>query len=205
MTDVLCKQGTKLAHATILKVVNGILLSVAMSAPGIAEAAPFPEPLLGKSVTLNWNENQQRKFEDTGEVTFPTFSHSLGIYISTAGRAFTRELNVPTGGRGPRRGPFVSDQAPDDSRSSTGDKRFVHFERGALLVDNHLIAGTRDISITFGPGYDSCNARVTYDRAADGGPVRMQIRPSGRRFELVSIQTSTPSCSIRSGNVLVEQ
>ena|SRR5216684_2681061 len=198
--------GDEMVRAPISKAMNGVLLSAAMSVPGIAESAPFPAPLPGKSVTVNWTENQQRKFEDTGEVTFPTLSHSLRIYISTAGRAFTRQLTVSTGGRGGQRAsPSVSDQAPDDSRSSNGDNRIVHFERDALLVNNHLIGGTRHISITFGAGYGSCNARVTYDRPGDGGPIRMQIRPSGRRYELVSIQTSVQSCSIMSGNVLVEQ
>ncbi len=194
-----------MVRAPISKAVNGILLSVAMSAPGVAEAAPLPEPLLGKSVTLNWTENQQRKFEGTGEIIFAAISDSLRIYISTAGRAFSREVFVRTGGGGGQRGsPSVSDQAPDDSRSSTGDQRIVHFEHGALLVDNHLIAGTRHISITFGAGYGSCNARVTYDRPGDGGPIRRKLI-NGRRYELVSIQTSAPSCSIMSGNVLGEQ
>src|SRR5258708_23963019 len=140
-----------MARGTSSKGVNGVLLSAAVSVPGIAESAPFPAPLLGKSVTLEWTTNEQRKFEGTGEVTFPTLSDSLRIYISTAGRAFSREVFVRTGGGGGQRGsPSVSDQAPDDSRSSTGDQRIVHFERGALLVDNHLIAGTRDISSTFG-------------------------------------------------------
>jgi hypothetical protein len=194
-----------MARATILKAVKGILLSVAVSAPGVAEAAPLPAPLLGKSVTVNWTANEQRKFEGTGEITFPAFSDSLSIYISTAGRAFSREVFVRTGGSGGQRGSqSVSDQAPDDSRSSTGDQRIVHFEHGALLVDNRLIAGTRHISITFGAGYGSCNARLTYDRPGDGGPIRRKLL-NGRRYELVSIQTSAPSCSIMSGNVLGEQ
>jgi hypothetical protein len=193
-----------MARATISKAVNGVLLSAAVSVPGIAESAPFPAPLLGKSVTLEWTTNEQRKFEGTGEVTFPTLSDSLRIYISTAGRAFSREVFVRTGGGGGQRGsPSVSDQAPDDSRSSTGDQRIVHFDRGALLADNHLIAGTRHISITFDAGYGSCNARVTYDRPGDGGPIRRKLI-NGRRYELVSIQTSAPSCLITSGNVLGE-
>jgi hypothetical protein len=194
-----------MARATILKAVKGILLSVAVSAAGVAEAAPLPAPLLGKSVTVSWTANEQRKFEGTGEITFPAFSDSLSIYISTAGRAFSREVFVRTDGSGGQRGSqSVSDQAPDDSRSSTGDQRIVHFEHGALLVDNRLVAGTRRISITFGAGYGSCNARLTYDRPGDGGPIRRKLL-NGRRYELVSIQTSVPSCSIMSGNVLGEQ
>jgi len=40
-----------MARATISKAMNAIVVSAAMSVPGIAESAPFPAPLLGKSVT----------------------------------------------------------------------------------------------------------------------------------------------------------
>ena len=77
----------------------------------------------------------------------------------------------------------------------------MHFEDGALLVDNPLIAGARRISITFDAGYGSCNARVIFGREGGTGPIRQRSVLSGRRFEVVSIQTSAPSCSITSGNV----
>jgi hypothetical protein len=195
--------GDEMARATISKAMNAIVVSAAMSVPGIAESAPFPAPLLGKSVTLNFTINQQRKFEGRDEIISRALSVSLSIYISTAARAFSRELSDFTGGGGGQGGSSsVSDQAPDDSRSSSGDKRIVNFEHGTLLVDNHLVAGERRISITFDAGYGSCNARVTWSRPGDGGPIRMQIRSSGRRFEVVSVQTSVQSCSIMSGNVL---
>ena len=77
----------------------------------------------------------------------------------------------------------------------------MHFEGGALLVDNPLIAGARRVSITFDVGYGSCNARVIFGREGGTGPIRQRSVLSGRRFEVVSIQTSAPSCSIMSGNV----
>src|SRR5258706_12383416 len=117
-----------MARATISKAVNGVLLSAAMSVPGTAESAPFPAPLLGKSVTLNFTINQQRKFEGRDEIISRALSVSLSIYISTAARAFSRELSDFTGGGGGQGGSSsVSAQARDDSRSSSGVKRIVKF------------------------------------------------------------------------------
>jgi hypothetical protein len=132
---------------------------------------------------------------------FRSFSSSLRIYISSAGRAFTKEGVVVTGG-GRGGGPAAeSVQAPDDARNSRGGNHIVHFEGGALLVDNPLIAGARRISITFDAAYTSCKANVTWGREGGAGPIRQRSWINGRRFEVVSIQTSTPTCSVVSGNV----
>lgn len=162
-------------------------------------------PLVGKSVTINWTTNRQQRFEGREAIVFRSISSSLRVYISTSGRAFSKESVVFSGsgggGRGPVGGSFESDQAPDDSRSSTGATRIVHFEGGALLVDSPFIAGARRVSITFDAGYGSCNARVIVGREGGTGPIRGRSPINGRRFEVVSIQTSEPSCAIISGNV----
>jgi hypothetical protein len=198
-----------MARAHIAKASNAIVVGALLSLPGIAESAPFPEPLLGKSVTVNWITNRQQKFEGSDEIVLRVLSSSLNVYISTTGRAFSKELVAVTGGGGGRRragggrggGSFESDQAPDDNRNSTGGNRIVHFEGGALLVDSPFIAGARRISITFDAGYGSCGARVIFGREGGTGPIHQRSVLSGRRFEVASIQTSTPSCSIMSGNV----
>jgi hypothetical protein len=202
-----------MACTPISKAVSAIFIGAALSLPSIAESAPFPAPLVGKSLTVNWNTNRQQKFEGSDEVVLRVLSSSLRVYISTTGRAFSKELVVVTGGGGGRRrggggrggGSFESDQAPDDSRNSTGGNRIVHFEGGALLVDSPFIAGARRISITFDAGYGSCSARVIFGREGGTGPIRQRSVLSGRRFEVVSIQTSAPSCSIMSGNVFGAQ
>jgi hypothetical protein len=201
-----------MAWAAISKAANAIILGVALSGPGIAETAPFPAPLLGKSVTVKWTANRQQRFEGSDEIVFRSISDSLRVYISTTGRAFSKEAVVFSGSGGGRRGgrgrvggSFESDQAPDDSRSSTGATRIVHFEGDALLVDSPLIAGARRVSITFDAGYGSCNARVIVGREGGTGPIRARSPVNGRRFEVVSVQTSAPSCAIASGNVFGEQ
>ncbi|HMA72554.1 MAG TPA: hypothetical protein VKP67_13860 [Xanthobacteraceae bacterium] len=198
-------------RAYVLKVLGTALLGTLLSWPNIGETAPFPAPLLGKSVIVSWITNRQQKFEGTDEVAFRSRGSTLSIYISTAGRAFSTEMVVrPAGGggrgggrgRGGGAGPTTeSTQAPDESRNSTGGTRVVHFDGGALLVDNPLIAGARRVSITFDAGYGSCNARVIFGREGGTGPIRQRSILSGRRFEVISVQTSAPSCAVRPGNV----
>ena len=205
-----------MAWACVSRAVYPVLVTVVLSAPGVAASASFPSQLLGKSVTVNWTTTRQQIFEGSDEVVFRAFTSSLRIYISTTGRAFSKESFVMTGasggrwgGRGGRRGgggtllgrSSESEQAPDDGRNSWGGNRIVHFEGGALLVDSPLIAGARRISIAFDAGYGSCNARVIHGREGGTGPIRQTSALNGRRFEVVSVQTSTPSCSIMSGNV----
>lgn len=203
-----------MARATLSKAANAIVLCAALTAPGGAQSAPFPAPLLGKSVTVDWTSNRQQIFEGGDEVVSRSFSSSLRVYVSTAGRAFTKEAVVVTGGGGRGgRNPFgrgggrtaESVQAPDDGRASTGGNRIVHFEGAALLVDNPLIAGARRVSITFDAAYTSCKASVIWGREGGTGPIRQRSWINGRRFEVVSIQTSTPNCSVTSGNVFGEQ
>src|SRR6266853_1231507 len=186
--------------ARVSKAVCAVLITAASPAPGLAESGPFPSQLLGKSVTVNWLSNRRQIFEGSDEIVFRALSSSLRIYVSTAGRAFTKEVVVRhDGGGGRRTGESI--QAPDDPRNSTGGNRIAHFESRALLVDSPLMAGARRVSITFDSGYTGCKARVIWGREGGTGPIRQRGMLGPRRFEVVSIQTSTPQCSVTSGNI----
>src|SRR5262249_39379876 len=121
----------KKVRAAISKAVNAIVLTVALSVPGIAASAPFPAPLLGKSVTVNWGTDRHLKFEGRDDIVFSPQKNSLKVYISRAGRAFSKDLTI---GRGGVR--TEADQAPGDIRNTTGGNHVVHFDGSALLVDN---------------------------------------------------------------------
>jgi hypothetical protein len=190
----------------VWKAAFAIVIGGVLSAPGIAEAATFPVPLLGKTVTVNWTASRQQKFEGTNEVVFRAVSTSMQVYISTAGRAFTKE-SISSSGRGGRGGgggfgsSFQGEQAPGDARSSVGRNDVVHMEGGALVVDRKMIEGARRISITFDAGYGSCTARVIMGREGGTGALRGRNPINGRRFEILSVDNGTPSCSVASGIV----
>jgi hypothetical protein len=201
---------------TVSKAAFALVLSAALAGPGIAHAATFPSPLLGKSVTVNWTENRQQKLEDSGQTVFRSVSISLQVYISSAGRAFTKQsVSSAGGGASHRGGPgmgrgfgssFQEDQAPGDATSSLGrSNEVVHMEGGALAVDRQMRAGARRIVVTFDGGYTSCNARVILGREGGTGALRGRNPVNGMRFEIVSVNIATPSCSVASGNVFGAQ
>jgi hypothetical protein len=194
-------------HMIVWRAGFAIIIGGILPAPGMAEAATFPAPLLGRSVTVNWTETRQVKFEDSGEIGIRSRSASLQVYISTAGRAFTKESVSTVGaGRGSRRGrggtSYQEELAPGDATSSLGRSNdVVHMEGGALAVDRKMREGARRVAVTFDAGYTSCNARVTLGREGGTGELRARNPANGRRFEIVSVDIATPSCSIESGNV----
>jgi hypothetical protein len=197
-------------HMIVWNAAFAIAIGGVLSAPGVAAAATFPAPLLGKSVSVNWTASRQQKFEGMNDVVFKALSMSMQVYISTAGRAFTKESVFSSGGgslrggRGGRGGfglSFQGEQGPGDARSSVGRNDVVHMEGGALMVDRKLLEGARRISITFDAGYGSCTARVIMAREGGTGALRVRNPILGRRSEILSEDNGTPSCSIASGNV----
>jgi hypothetical protein len=194
-------------HSIVWTARFAIVIGGVLSAPGIADAATFPAPLLGKSVTVNWTEIRQVKFEDNGEIGLRSRGASLQVYISTAGRAFTKESvrTVRSGSQsGTARGgtSFQEERAPGDPASSLGRSNdVVHMEGGALAVDRNMREGARRIAVTFDAGYTSCNARVILGREGGTGALRGRNPVNGRSFEIVSVNIATPSCSVASGNV----
>src|SRR5882757_330161 len=65
-----------------------------------AHAADAPAALKGKSVVVAWTETRQQRH--VGEPNFRSVdaSHNLSIYISTAGRVFSRQTNSTRAGSG---------------------------------------------------------------------------------------------------------
>jgi hypothetical protein len=195
-----------MAGTAISKTACAIILGLTLCASGMARCETFPGLLLGKSVTVKWALHRQQRFESTGAVVSRTINASLQIYVSTAGRAFSQESVSFSGTGGLRGGPrpvggaYQENRAPDDPESRRG-VNVVHAEGRGLVVDRQMIDGARRVSITFDAGYGSCNARVIFGREGGAGALRGRSRVNGEPFEVLSSEVSTPSCSVRSGNV----
>jgi hypothetical protein len=162
----------------------------------------MPAALYGKSVIVGWFENRTQTFEGESQQQYRHITRQLSIYISSAGRGFTKmHVSSMGGGRG-RRGPRSAEAAhgPGDNVSSSGGARAVHFEGGALIVDAQLNSGARRVIVTFDTGYTGCSARVIYGKEG-GAAIRATSMISGRRLQVHSLEISTPTCSVRAGNV----
>lgn len=168
--------------------------------PSIAECAHFPPELLGKSVTVVWTASHELR-NDLGQTYSTGSNNDLRIYISTAGRAFTkfRTEGIARNNRGMV---WENRQAPDGSASSDLQKLSVHFEGGALVADSLMMTGARRFSITFDPSYSNCKLRVMWGKER-GVPIRQRsIFYSNRTVELLSAKPAGPAnCSVTLGNV----
>jgi hypothetical protein len=198
-----------MTHAMVSKAVCAIIVGVALSTPGRARSETFPGPLLGKSITVKWTLARQQRFESTGAVVSRTINASLQIYVSTAGRTFSKESVSFTGTGGmrgglrPVGGAYQENRAPDDPEPRRG-VNVVHAEGRALVVDRQMIDGARRISITFDSGYGNCSARVIFGREGGAGALRGRSRINDEHFEVLSSEVSTLSCAITPGNVFGE-
>jgi hypothetical protein len=194
--------------SVVAGVLCGVLYDVlggALCGPAFAAEPVFPAPLLGKSVTLAWTVNRQQRFDGSEAIVSRKLDITLQIYVSTAGRPFSKEqisvsgVGGALGGTRPIKGDLKTTQAPGD-RGDPERANIVHFEGGALVADRQLAEGARRISITFDADYRSCKAEVIIGREAGAGPIRMK-GISGRYFEVVSSMGTVPACAVTAGNV----
>jgi len=142
--------------------------------PAIAGAADFPSQLWGKSVVVNWNTSGE------GQPSAGSFNNQLSVYVSGAGRTFSRM--TASSARSTR-----SELGPIDSRVLTAIS--VYFDKGALLADAKMASSLLRVAIAFDAAYGRCTATVIFD--GDGG-TRVRGKDIG-----------ASSCSITDGNVFV--
>ncbi|SRR6266545_3277669 len=154
-----------------------------------ATAAGVPAAAMNKTVTISFTATGSAKSADGQTKAFST-SVSRIIYVSSAGRLFMR--HVATSGRASRGGDFV----PDDPRSGRGS---FHFEGNRLTGVIPYSMGARQVTVSFDAGFSSCTASIIEGHTA-GGVIRRK-GPNGVMYEITSATTSSPSCSIQSGNV----
>jgi hypothetical protein len=155
----------------------------------VALAEP-PENLLGKSVVVTWSDTRSQRDGDDPEFHTVNGSHTLSVYVSTAGRAFIRQTNTT------RRGSGTRDQAPGENGSRT-----AVFNGRSMTVMGQSRGGVQRTIVNFDNDFTSCNA--TTGLAFQDGQTSISISPiTGRRVEMRSLTVNSVSCSLQSGNVL---
>lgn len=173
---------------------------------GTAYAGAAPLQLYGKSVVVTWTENrvQTRRGSDVKEQV--AISQSLSVYISSAGRLFSRREAVGRaigGGRRRAGGRSVygsNEHVGSQGVTSSGGSSSTRFQGQSLLFDAAFRSGARRVEADFDAGYASCTARVIHGRA--GGSATTAYRTlTGVDIVVHSMEVSSPSCRIVDGNV----
>lgn len=162
--------------------------AVAMTWCASAWAGGAPTGLLNKTVTVSFTASGTAKSASGATHGFSTQVSRI-IYVSSNGRLFMR--HTASNQKGMSRG---GDFAPDDDRRGKGS---FSFQGNQLVGVIPYANGARQISISFDGGFTSCTASVIEGRS--NGTIR-RIAPNGEMQEISSATTSSPGCSIASGN-----
>jgi hypothetical protein len=167
-----------------------------------AAAAP-PKEVYGKSIVVSWFETRSQNVR-RGGLQNPTIS----LYVSTAGRIFTRvfvglgkgrwgfghggDLDTASAEQGPGEGPRGA------KVSST------EFSGHSLSMTSAFESGARRIAVEFDDRFSSCQAKVVYGKEAGQSSMRPGSVFGGQTVEVRAIEISGVACSVREGNVFTE-
>lgn len=173
----------------------GLCLLLAL---GCQTAQAAPPQLYGKSVVVSWTESRVQR--NAGEMQWRSVSVQVGenIYVSTAGRLFSRMTFAS------HRGSGSMEQVGASGRSSTGGTRVVQFQGHSLVTMAMFHGGARHIQINFDTGFSGCSASVILGRAAGAGTFTLKGAISGGVIEVQSQSVSGATCSLRDGNVFAK-
>jgi hypothetical protein len=173
-------------------------LLFALAAPGTAGAQGAPAALHNKSVVLTWTEYRVQK-ADAGDIARSNTRSDFRVYISSAGRVFSRfTRHNPNSGRS-----NTSALSPDGKLSVSGvgqGSRTARFDGRQLVSENAMSSGARRIQADFDPSFRSCILRVIYGKEA--GADQRHRGMDGRMYTIISTDVSAQSCSIRAGNLV---
>ncbi|MBI5320854.1 hypothetical protein [Bradyrhizobium sp.] len=169
-----------------------MLIAIFLLGSWQARAAPGSD-LIGKSVLVSWTENRQQRTNGS-EVRAVTRNFRLQMYVSGAGRPFTR---VTSSGRG---GTHGTDQVGGGGESLRGGARTVTVNGNSIAVQANWANYARNLRIDVAPGGSGCSAQMSVGKEPGSAPKSFR-NVGGFTIEIHSLSVSGVSCSIRQGNV----
>jgi len=184
------------------------LCAVAFALPAFTAAhagsAP-PKQLYGKSVVVSWTETRSQR--PVGEQNFRSVSVNLqrSVYVSTAGRVFSRTNASSSGSGARRRG--VSGAAENVGTSGAnfgGGASNVQFQGNSIVMTGGFTASARRVTVNFDSGFESCTAQAITAKEVGAKVGVWRGIGSGRMLEVESVSAGPASCSVKSGNVFAE-
>lgn len=157
-----------------------------------SRAAP-PNELHGNPVIVSWSEAREQRTVGEENWRQAGGTETLSMYVSDAGRVFSRHSYSTRGGAAERAGQI--------SGQST---RSVNFNGHSLLVIwpwGGRGGGATRITADFDGSFSGCNAQVTRGKESAGTVIRVYSGIIKHDVDIRSVQISGISCSIRAGNV----
>lgn len=156
-------------------------------------SAGAPPQLKGKSIVVTWTETRQQRNEGGTDFRTVIANHKLAIYVSTAGRVFSKQTNQTRAGSG------STEQVAGEGGGPGA--RTPLFSGQTMTVIAATQGGARRTVIDFDTSFTSCSAKA--GTAFEDGKTKVSMSPiTHQRVEIKSVTTSGVSCSLENGNVL---
>jgi hypothetical protein len=176
----------------------GIFAALVVFSP-VAHAGSAPRELYGKSFTVSWSETLTQRFESDQRVRPTGRSVQMNIYVSSGGRPFVRVISSGIGGHSRHElgGRSASPTSLAETAPTEAAKDRVVFEGRSIVVYRQFRSGARRIAIE--SDGTSCKAAVLHGR--EGGKSIAQYSTGFGAAEILSVEVSAVSCSVREGNV----
>ena len=128
-----------------------------------------PSQLYGKSVIVSWQEDRQQTTAMDAQTRSITASAELSVYISDAGRPFSRVSMAVTNMRGRTR------SGNHDAVQGDGSARSFGFHGNTMSASMPRgNAGAMQVLVTFDSGFQSCSAHVMSGKAGGAGYTRVK-------------------------------
>jgi len=173
-----------------------ILLGFTGAAIPLATAGhAAPSQLYGKSVVVTWTEERDQRAEGDPDIRNVARNGQFSVYLSTAGKPFSRMSYSFSG----RRGGLKTGKR--DAVAGEGSRRSVTFSGNTLNMSAPMRGGARNVMVTFDGGFQSCSAQVLTGKEAGSGSIHARSMVNGRSIEILSVKTGAASCRIQDGNV----
>jgi len=173
------------------------VISVLLCGSQVANAAP--RALYGKSVVVTWQEERQQKLPGEEEMRFVGAAAEFNVYVSEAGRPFSRLRFSRTNRHGKLR------SGSSDAVGGEGSARNVSFSGSTMSASMPRGAGgALLVSVTFDSGFQSCSARTVSGKASGVVAAHAKSLIKGGFIDLYSVKTSGESCRIQDGNMFAQ-
>jgi hypothetical protein len=173
-------------------VASAIIALSVMSSGALAA----PSQLYGKSVIVSWNEDRMQTTAMDAQPRAISATAQFSVYISDAGRPFSRFAVTVTGLRG-RTGSRTNDAVQGE-----GSARSFDFHGSTMSASTPRgSAGATQILVTFDSGFQSCSAHVVTGKASGAQSTRTTSIISGAEIQIFSVRSSGESCRVQTGNV----
>jgi hypothetical protein len=163
---------------------------------GAAPAQAAPAQLIGKSVVIGFTENRVQRMADWPDFRSVSIGAEISVYISSAGRTFSR---LQMSSRRGRRGGTSTGKA---DRVGNSARAVTSFQGNTMTIMSGGAGGARRTVVTFGTGFTTCEASTVRAKPAGQGVIRAKsLIRGGIANEIRSIEITGISCRVVDGNV----